>query len=164
MTRTSTHTHTGTQTAGAFKTLAFTVASLATLTGLAAQPAFAADKMVKTAAVASMTSAPSEFIRVNKTLKGSVTVVVENGETILRVSDDFRASRGPDLKIFLNPARVEDVTGATATNGAVLVSVLKANKGSHDYVVPAGVDLAAFGSVLIHCEQFSVLWGGANLI
>lgn len=150
----------------AFKALVLTTASLATLTGLAVESAIANDKMVHKAQVtqAAVTSTPSEFIRVNKTLKGSVTVVQENGRTILRVSDNFRASKGPDLKVFLNPNRVENVTGKTATNGAVLVSTLKSNKGSYDYVIPAGVNLSEFGSVLIHCEEFSVLWGGANLI
>ena len=143
------------------KTLILSVATVATLTGISAQPAFAAKPVDGPAAVAA--TAPSPFIRRNKTLKGSVEIVREGGQTLIRVSDDFRASNGPDLKIFLNPNRVEDVTGKTATDGAVLVSKLRQNKGSHDYVVPEGVNLANFGSVLVHCEAFSVLWGGANI-
>ena len=148
------------------RALIISAALLATLTGVAAQPAFAADKMVKTAMVETVdiASAPAPFQRRNKTLKGSVQIVKQaDGSSVIRLSDDFRASNGPDLKIFLNPNRVADVTGTTATNGAVLVSRLEKNKGSYDYRIPAGVNLAEFGSVLIHCEAFSVLWGGADI-
>ena len=144
------------------RTAVLSAAALLTLTGLSAQPAFA-ETPNQQASITQEVSAASPFVRRNKTLKGSVQVVQQGGKTLLRVSDDFRASNGPDLKIFLSPERVENVTGKTATDGAVLVSLLKSNKGSHDYEIPAGVDIAAFESVLIHCEAFSVLWGGANI-
>jgi len=113
---------------------------------------------------ASMTVTTAPFQRRNKTLRGSVSVVKENGQTILRFSDDFKASNGPDLKLFLSPKAVADVTGKTATQGALKLGFLRTNKGSHDVVLPAGLDLSNYESVLIHCEQFSVLWGGADLI
>jgi len=40
---------------------------------------------------------------------------------------------------------------------------LKAFKGSQNYDVPAGVDIAKFGSVVIWCEQFGVLISPAQL-
>ena len=137
-------------------------AMLTTLMGLSVQPAFAASPATVTTVSAEVSNA-SPFVRRNKTLKGSVQVVQESGKTLLRVSDDFRASRGPDLKVFLSPERIENVTGKTATDGAVLLGFVKQNKGSHDYELPAGLDIAAFESVLVHCEAFSVLWGGANI-
>jgi hypothetical protein len=40
---------------------------------------------------------------------------------------------------------------------------LRAFKGSQNYDVPAGLDLAKFGSVVIWCEQFGVLISPARL-
>ena len=126
--------------------------------------AMAKDAMVKDAMAETMSSGPLPLVRVNKTLKGSVKVVKSaDGSAVIRFSDDFKASNGPDLKVFLNPKRVSDVTGKTATQGAVLLSPLKANTGVQEYTLPAGVNLADFESVLVHCEQFSVLWGGADI-
>ena len=125
------------------------------------QPAFAAD--MKDAAHAQMESKTADFVRFNKTLKGQVEIVERDGQTVLRFSDSFRASNGPDLKVFLSPQGLDTVPGKTATNGAVKLGLLESTKGAQEYVVPAGVNLSQFGSVLIHCEQFSVLWGGATL-
>lgn len=96
-------------------------------------------------------------------IKGDWQIIQENGQTIFRVSEDFKTKNGPDLKLFLSPEAVGDVTGSTATNGAVRLGVLKSNKGSQDYIIPANIDLSQFGSILIHCEAYSKLWGGANL-
>ena len=90
-------------------------------------------------------------------------MVQEDGKTIIRFSDDFKTKNGPDLKVFLSPQSVGDVTGQTALQGAVTLGRLKSNTGTQDYVVPKGVSLANFSSVLIHCEAFSVLWGGGRL-
>lgn len=96
-------------------------------------------------------------------IKGDWSVVQENGRTIIRFSESFKTKNGPDLKVFLSPQTVGDVTGKTALDGAVTLGRLKSNKGTQDYIVPNGVSLANFSSVLIHCEAYSVLWGGGSL-
>lgn len=96
-------------------------------------------------------------------IKGQWQIVEENGQTIFRLSDDFNTKNGPDLKLFLSPKTVGEVTGRTAKQNAVRLSVLKSNRGTQDYVIPANIDLSQFGSILIHCEAFSKLWGGANI-
>ena len=40
---------------------------------------------------------------------------------------------------------------------------LRAFKGSQKYPIPAGLDLARFKSVIVWCEQFSVLISPADL-
>ena len=116
------------------------------------------------AAVAATTSAQSgSFEKSSFSIKGDWAIVKENGQIILRFSDDFKTKNGPDLKLFLSPKSVGNVTGATATQDAVKLSVLRSNKGSQDYIIPSHIDLSQFGSILIHCEAFSKLWGGANL-
>ena len=103
------------------------------------------------------------FIKKKYKIKGHWSVVQENGRTLIRFSDDFKTKNGPDLKVFLSPQSVGEVTGETVLDGAVTLGVLKSNKGSQDYLLPKGVSLANFSSVLIHCEAFSVLWGGGSL-
>ena len=116
------------------------------------------------AAAAQMKKAPSgAFIRKQKSISGDWSVVEVNGQTVIRFSDNFKARSGPDLKVFLSPQTVDKVSGRTATNGAVLLGKLKSTKGTQDYVLPAGVSITDFASVLVHCEQFSVLWGGGEL-
>lgn len=122
-----------------------------------------ASDMMKKDAMMRKPLASGDFTRKNKTLKGSYEVIQENGQTIIRFADNFKASNGPDLKVFLSPQSIETAKGRNATSGSVLLGFVKSNKGAQDYVVPAGIDLANFGSVLIHCEKFSVLWGGGNI-
>lgn len=113
-------------------------------------------------AVAAVTTS-GDFIKKQKSIKGSWEVVQRGDQTIIKFSDDFRAKRGPDLKVFLSPQTVADVNGKTATNGSVLLGELTSTKGGQEYVLPAGVNISDFSSVLVHCEEFSVLWGGGNL-
>lgn len=159
-------------------TIAFTVAFLPVF----AAPAFSADMMkhdapVKEAAMMkhddmmkSESSAKEaammkdhSFAEKAFKIRGDYSIVTENGQTLLRLSDDFKTNNGPDLKVFLSPQSPETVTGRSATSGAVLLGALKTNKGGSDYVIPAGVNLAGFQSVLIHCEAYSKLWGAAQL-
>lgn len=117
-----------------------------------------------TASVAIAAELPSgTFVKKKKKLKGAWEVVERDGKTFIVFGDDFRAANGPDLKIFLSPQTVADVTGKTAINGAINIGELKATKGAQEYELPAGLNLADFNSVLVHCEAYSVLWGGGDL-
>lgn len=110
------------------------------------------------------TQLPSgDFVRKSKRLQGSYEVIERDGQTFIRFSEDFRAARGPDLKIFLSPKDVKTVTGKTAVDGSILLGELISTRGAQEYLVPEGVDLNEFGSVLVHCEEFAVLWGGSDL-
>ena len=122
----------------------------------AAEPAVAVT-MVETAQ-------SGAFEKSSFNIKGDWQIVKENGQTIFRISENFKTKNGPDLKLFLSRKAVTDVTGSTATTDAVRLGALKSNKGSQDYIIPANIDLSQFSSILIHCEAFSKLWGGANLL
>lgn len=102
---------------------------------------------------------------VNKqySIAGGWNVVEENNQTIIRFDSAFKTKKGPDLKIFLSKQSINKVTGKTATQDAILLSVLRTNKGAQEYVLPDGVDINEFQSILIHCEAYSVLWGGGQL-
>lgn len=133
------------------------------LTGIAAG-APAAFAQAETASVTVAAELPSgTFIKKKKKLKGAWEVVQRGDKTFIVFADDFRAAKGPDLKIFLSPKTVSDVNGNTAVDGSLSIGELKATKGAQEYEVPAGVNLADYSSVLVHCEAYSVLWGGGDL-
>lgn len=134
---------------------------LATLPGGLAIPAYGAD--ITPASISQTHVQGGAFTKKKYGIKGDWQIIQKDGQTILRLSDDFKTKKGPDLKIFLSPKSVAAVSGKTATQGSVLISELNSNKGGQDYVIPANVNLANFSSVLIHCEEFSVLWGGGDL-
>lgn len=103
------------------------------------------------------------FIKKSKKLKGDWEVIHRGEKTFIVFGDNFRAARGPDLKIFLSPKSVSEVSGKTAVSGSLNLGELKATKGGQEYEVPADVDLSDYGSVLVHCEAYAVLWGGGDL-
>jgi hypothetical protein len=73
----------------------------------------------------------------SKKRKGHFEVVQRGGQTFICLSDNFRAAKGPDLKVFLSPTAFNDVTGGTAINGAISLGVLKSVKGSQEYPCPS---------------------------
>ena len=103
------------------------------------------------------------FVKKEKSIKGDWEVREENGRLILSFSDNFKARSGPDLKVFLSPTSIDTVSGDTATQGAVLLGELKKQRGKQEYLLPEGLELKDFQSVLVHCKQYSVLWGGGKL-
>ena len=78
------------------------------------------------------------------------------GEWSIRL-DDFSVRNGPDLYVYLSPAR------KTYMDGAIEVAKLKATDGSFNVRLPAGTDPAGARSVLIWCKQFSHLFAYATL-
>lgn len=141
----------------AFAALAFSGAAALPLTAQAAP----ANTEIITASIPAYSG--QSFVKKRYKIKGDWRVVQEGGKTLIRFSDNFKTKNGPDLKVFLSPQSIGGITGQTALEGAVTLGVLKSNRGTQDYVVPNGVSLSNFSSVLIHCEAYSVLWGGGSL-
>jgi len=117
----------------------------------------------ETSIAASAAQASGDFVRKSKRLQGGWHIEARGDRHVLIIEDDFRAARGPDLKIFLSPQTIANVTGKTAVNGAIKIGELKKTRGAQEYELPAGLDLADYKSVLVHCEEFAVLWGGGDL-
>jgi len=91
--------------------------------------------------------------------KGKVTVY----EGLLHLEADFEVGPGPKFHVYLVPEK--EVVPSTNVERTMYVDLgrLKAFKGSQNYEIPAGVDIAKFGSVVIWCEQFGVLISPAQL-
>ncbi|MCK5363896.1 MAG: DM13 domain-containing protein [Gammaproteobacteria bacterium] len=91
--------------------------------------------------------------------KGRVSVY----PNVLHLETDFEVGPGPKFHVYLVPE--SDITPATRIEETMFVDLgrLKAFTGSQNYPIPAGVDLARYGSVVIWCEQFGVLVSPAML-
>jgi hypothetical protein len=135
------------------------IAVLGTTAGTISVSAFAQSP----AAVEQVQDLTKPFTKKKYKIKGSWSLIQRDGQNIIKFSDDFKTKNGPDLKIFLSPQSIEQASGKTAVNDAINLGELKSNKGAQEYVIPAGTDLSLFNSVLVHCEAYSVLWGGGAL-
>jgi Electron transfer DM13 len=118
-----------------------------------------------TTTVAPTTTVPEpvtgEFRGLAHGTSGTARVVtLEGGKRILRI-EDLDTDNGPDLVVYLSP---QPADGNGFGNGAVNLGRLKGNKGSQNYELPADVDPANFGSVVIWCKRFSVAFGAAPLV
>jgi hypothetical protein len=92
---------------------------------------------------------------------GTATVYqLEDGSNVLRF-EDFEVTNGPDLHVLLvpndSPADRDDLTGY------VDLGKLKGNVGNQNYEIPPDVDMSEFGSIVIYCEPFHVLFAAATL-
>jgi hypothetical protein len=114
--------------------------------------------------VSRMVLARGEFMHANPSDpihygKGRVTVY----EGVLHLEPDFEVGPGPKYHVYLVPEK--NVLPSTNVARTMFVDLgrLKAFKGSQNYEVPAGVEVAKFDSVVIWCEQFGVLISPAAL-
>ena len=75
--------------------------------------------------VAGSTIAEGEFIEKEKSLSGNWSIEQSEGKRYIVLAADFKARKGPDLKIFLSPRSIDSVNGKTAIKGSALVANLK---------------------------------------
>jgi hypothetical protein len=82
-------------------------------------------------------------------------VQLQDGNNILRL-ENLHVTNGPDLYVYL----------ATDKSASDFVSLgkLKANNGNQNYEIPSEIDLTKYGTALIWCRPFSVLFGIAELV
>lgn len=93
---------------------------------------------------------------------GRATIyALPDGKKLLRL-EEFRVTNGPDLVVYLarhaDPKSADDVKA-----GFTKLASLKGNVGSQNYEIPADIKLADYGSAVIWCELFGVLFSAAPL-
>ena len=97
--------------------------------------------------------------------KGSGTATVyqlEDGSHVLRF-EDFRVTNGPDLRVLLSKAPDIANKGEFQQYEYVELDRLKGNIGNQNYMIPADLDVSQYGSVVIYCKPFQVLFSVAPL-
>ena len=95
---------------------------------------------------------------------GSATVFRDkSGGLLAFLEQDFEVGPGPKFHVYLvkhaAPRRSSDVSGSEFLDLGQLISF----KGSQGYAIPAGTDLAQYGSLVIWCKAFGVLIAPATL-
>jgi hypothetical protein len=91
---------------------------------------------------------------------GSVTVRQDS----VFLGPDFEVGPGPKFHVYLVPKAQIRASGDLAGQMFIDLGRLRAFKGSQRYAIPPGLDLSKFQSVIIWCEQFSVLISPADLM
>jgi hypothetical protein len=94
---------------------------------------------------------------------GQVTVYKQADGTYLLRLENFKATNGPDLHVYLSPAVDPKTNDEVVVPGYVDLAVLKGNIGNQNYLIPAEVDLTKQNSVIIWCKAFSVVFSVAPL-
>ncbi|MEM7027248.1 MAG: DM13 domain-containing protein [Pseudomonadota bacterium] len=84
-------------------------------------------------------------------------------DDLIHIESDFEVGPGPKYHVYLVPEL--DVMPDTDVVNTMYVDLgrLKAFSGSQNYAIPEGININDYQSVVIWCEQFSVLISPANL-
>jgi len=94
---------------------------------------------------------------------GKVTLFETAGGLLILRFTDFSVTNGPDLKVYLvKAADIRSSADVTASEWTSL-GPLKGNIGDQNYVLPETAAAGAYRSVVVWCEQFSVLFSAADL-
>jgi Electron transfer DM13 len=94
---------------------------------------------------------------------GHATVLrTAGGSHVLRFTD-FKVTNGPDLKVYLVKADTIKTADDVTASKWISLGTLKGNIGDQNYTLPSSADPGDYGSVVIWCEQFGVLFSAATL-
>lgn len=116
-----------------------------------------------TAQVTADEPSPTSFVKKRYNISGTWNVSEKDGQKTISFSDDFRTKGGPDLKVYLSSKIISELESGSVESSSKKISILKSNQGAQSYIIPADVNLSEYKSVVIHCEAFSVLWGGFDI-
>ncbi len=133
----------------------------AALVDAAGEPDATIEEDMPTSAPVALSS--GQFEDFDNSHKGSGTATIyeiEDGNYVLRL-EDFEVTNGPDLRVYLVPD--EDPQGSDDIIGYVELGPLKGNIGDQNYEIPSGTDIGSYGSVVIYCSPFNVIFSVASL-
>ncbi|MCY4528300.1 MAG: DM13 domain-containing protein [Chloroflexi bacterium] len=94
--------------------------------------------------------------------EGTATIYrLADGQQVLRF-EDFKVTNGPDLRVLLvnhsNPEGRGDLD-----SGYEELGKLKGNVGNQNYTIPNSIDVDDYGSIVIYCKPFHVVFSVASL-
>ncbi|KAG1668236.1 hypothetical protein GQR58_018020 [Nymphon striatum] len=94
--------------------------------------------------------------------KGNAQILQTADGAVLRLTE-FEVTNGPDLEVWLVKASTPEKSADVKASEWVSLGQLKGNIGDQTYKIPDGTDIDSYGSVVIWCEQFGVLFSPATL-
>ena len=96
-------------------------------------------------------------------IKGTWKIVKENEVITLILDKDFKTKKGPDLKLFLSKTPLDQISNQNIISSSTLISPLNSHKGTQKYEIKKDISLSDFQTLVVHCEKYTKLWGGASL-
>ena len=96
-------------------------------------------------------------------IKGTWYLVEVERRQVIAFDKKFNTKEGPALEILLSKQSLGDLKKSPTFTDAVAFARLKETSGKQHYVLPAEINIEDYKSVLIHCGEFNVLWGGFDM-
>ncbi|MCJ8322976.1 MAG: DM13 domain-containing protein [Rhizobiales bacterium] len=95
---------------------------------------------------------------------GLATLAKQNGKFVLTF-EDFYVTPGPDLYVMLVKNPTPKTSQAVLESDSLELAILKSPSGGQTYQLNLAMDIdpSEFGSVVIWCKQYSVLFAYAEL-
>jgi hypothetical protein len=98
----------------------------------------------------------ADFYAVAHAGRGTAHVyMMKDGSLIVRL-EDFEVEEGPELHVYLTDQDPVQNTEGIALTNAIDLGELKGLVGDQSYLVPAGLELSQYLSVVIWCEPYLV--------
>ncbi len=93
---------------------------------------------------------------------GKVEIIKTAGKSVVSFTD-FEVTNGPDLFVMLVKKKGLKNSDDVKNSSFVELQPLKGNIGNQNYQLPAGLKADDYGSVVVWCKQFGVLFASAEL-
>lgn len=110
------------------------------------------------------TLAKGQFVTLEKDHKttGSVKIVkkTDDGTYWLVLGTDFSTAEAPDVNLLLHK---QGFSQDYSKDNYVSLGKLQKFSGEQKYLVPEGINLNEYSSVVVWCKKFNVTFGAANL-
>lgn len=94
---------------------------------------------------------------------GGRVIIEMRGEIYQLLLTDFTVTPGPDLEVWLVRDPAPSTSAAVLASEWISLGPLESPTGNQSYPLPQGSNPGDWGSVVIWCEDFSVLFGTATL-
>lgn len=94
---------------------------------------------------------------------GTFEITLTDSGRVLRFGDGFQVKPAPDLHVILSLLALNEANNTNATGSGVDLGLLKSPSGAQEYALPDSVALADYNSILIHCVEYSHLFGGGEI-
>lgn len=92
--------------------------------------------------------------------EGTAIVIERGTERIIRF-EDFDVTNGPKLHVLLSTEK--NPSDSRVVGEYIDLGELKGNVGNQNYLVPEGIDISQYKSVVIYCKPFQVVFAGASI-
>ena len=92
---------------------------------------------------------------------GTATIYELDDASLVLRFESFEVTNGPDLQVLLVPNA--DPGNRDDIEGYIDLGSLKGNIGDQNYEIPDNIDISEFGSVVIYCQPFHVVFSVAAL-